>query len=136
MRVVHGYFVQGRLARQAPQIRFEQRRPVDRIAGIAKRHKSVIHDQHRQAQQTQLIRRRDHNPSARPREPDEVSDKRPRVLEMLDGLERDHEIGDAGVDRPAGLIQIGLPGKLWENKVISDDREGCPTSLAGSAPPT
>jgi hypothetical protein len=70
---------------------------VDRIVGIRERRKSMFDDECRET--AQLIGSRDGQPRAGFDDARQPPHERPWVLHLLDGFERDDEIGDVGVYR-------------------------------------
>src|SRR6266545_865347 len=77
----------------AAQIDFEQRGAMRRIREVLERGEPLLRDQGEDAEQAELVRCGDDDPAARTRDSMELAAKRPGVLEMLDCLDRRHDVG-------------------------------------------
>ena len=103
-------------SRHALQVAFEQSRSVSRIVRVLKSREPVTRDQGQQAQQALLIRRRHQHGPARFHDASQAPDECPRVLEMLNRLDRGDHVCRSRLDRPVVTVEIhgSKLESLWE----------------------
>jgi phage tail tape-measure protein len=94
--------------RDAPQIDLEQGGPVRRVGCVLEGRETLLHDERRQAQETELVRRRDHDPAAGAGDAAQLAAERARVLQVLDRFHRGHHVGRRTGERERKAIEICL----------------------------
>src|SRR5437879_6346079 len=83
--------LQSGLAGYSPQVYFQQSRQVGRVAAFLKSIESVLPQKCHLAQQAKLVRGCDHHQTTWLCQADQLSHKSPRILQVLDDLNRrDH----------------------------------------------
>src|SRR5580765_8930039 len=97
---------QPRRGEDPPQIGFEQRSPMCGKMRVLERRETPLCQQRGEAERAQLIWRCHRDPTARRGDRRETAHERPRVLEMLDRLDRGDHVARAGGYRPAGGVEV------------------------------
>ena len=77
-----------------------------RIVRVLERGEPALGAQRQQAEDAQLIRRRDHDGPAGPGNGRQLSKECPGVFEVLDRLHRDDEIAACRIDGPHGTVEV------------------------------
>jgi hypothetical protein len=109
------------LGRHAPQVHFQQCRKVSRITGVLEGVELVLEQQRELAQQAQLVRRADHDPTAGPGQAHQLAETSPWVLQMFDHLHGSNHVRFAIGQRHALAIQVHrTEGLVCREAIVAD----------------
>ena len=109
------------LRRDAAQIDLEKRRAMRGIVTLLERREAAFDDERQQAQRAELVRRRHHDPAARPGDPHELAHESPRILEVLDHFHGGGRVGRGRRDRQ-DAVEIDLVEVHFVREVGIPDR--------------